>query len=657
MVWIPPDLSEACAVHTTITTCQASTFIFLQLVAQLFGYSKDEKSPRQSFGTGFEYSYGGGLSEDFNSYSSGNVDNEKPQEYDFIVVGAGSAGCVVANRLTEIPEWKVLLLEAGVEEPEVADVPAFAPTILRSNIDWGYSTQPSAHSCLARSNGQCRWYRGKVMGGSSTLNYLIYIRGHPRDYDEWEEMGNPGWSYKDVLPYFIKSEKNRNPEKVDTHYHGFDGYQPVEYFPYQDTNTLALVDAYEELGLPNIDQNTEKLIGTMLLQHTTKDGKRASTNVAFIRPIRRKRPNLTVQSQTHVYRILIDPNTKHAYGVEYSKNNKLHRAIARKEVILSAGTINSPILLMLSGVGPSDHLRQHGIQVLKDLPVGYNLQDHATIDGVVIALSNYSATTATDQQIQQDMYFYKETHRGPLSSTGPLQANAFVQTKYENEPGRPDIQYSIDATNVENFFTDPILTAETAVLPLAYYNGLMVRPILLNPESRGVIQLNDTDPYNGTPLIHANTFYKEIDLLRIVEGVKQSLNLLRTKTLQQLGAALVTTPLPACEHVKFGSDEYWACIAQAYTTTIFHPVGTCKMGPKNDREAVVSPELKVHGISNLRVIDASIMPKIVRGNTNAPTIMIAEMGSDMIKKHWLKKHHDVSSEFNNNVNFENFFDK
>ncbi|ERL85684.1 hypothetical protein D910_03100 [Dendroctonus ponderosae] len=552
-------------------------------------------------------------------------------------------------------ELVVLLLEAGGEEPEVADVPSFPPVVVRSSLDWGYQTQPSPHSCLARRNRRCAWYRGRVMGGSSTINYLIYIRGHPRDYDEWEELGNHGWSYSDVLPYFIKSERNENPEKIEPQYHGFDGYLPVGYFPYQDQNTLALVEAYQELGLPYLDQNAEQLIGTMLMQHTTEDGRRASSNVAFIRPIRNKRENLTVQTKAHVYRVLIDPTTKKAYGVEYRKNNKLHTVLARKEVILSAGSINSPAILMLSGVGPADHLKQHGIELLKDLAVGHNLQDHTTIDGVVFALSNQTATTVTDQQLQQDVFYYRDTHRGPLSSTGPLQANAFVQTKYEREPGRPDIQFSIDSTNVENFYTDPILTAETAVLPLSYYDGLMVRPILLNPQSRGVIRLNDSDPINGLPVIHANTFFEEIDLRRIVEGVKQSLNLLRTKALQHLGAALVTTPLPACSHVAFGTDEYWACIAQAYTTTIFHPVGTCKMGPSKDPKAVVSPELKVYGIENLRVIDASIMPKIVRGNTNAAVIMIGEKGSDLVKERWLKQDQHDPAYYG--FDFDSFSDK
>ncbi|KAG5888555.1 hypothetical protein JTB14_010338 [Gonioctena quinquepunctata] len=223
MSFVPPDLSQACAVYTNLTTCQPSTFLFLQLVTSLFGYSKDSQNNHQGFTNAFGYS------DFFTNSFSGEDKSPKDEEYDFIVVGAGSAGCVVANRLSEIKKWRVLLLEAGDEEPVAADVPAFAPMLQASNIDWGYSTQPSHKSCLARDEGRCTW---------------------ARDYDEWEEMGNHGWSYADVLPYFIKSEDNRNPDKIDPHYHGVGGYQTVEIFSYQDANTLGLVEAYQELGLP-----------------------------------------------------------------------------------------------------------------------------------------------------------------------------------------------------------------------------------------------------------------------------------------------------------------------------------------------------------------------------------------------------------------------
>ncbi|XP_017768836.1 PREDICTED: glucose dehydrogenase [FAD, quinone]-like [Nicrophorus vespilloides] len=620
MSWIPQDLSSLCAVHTSITNCSPSTFLFLKLIATLFGGSRDAED---------EYLSGFGNFHNFH----GAIEQE---EFDFIVVGAGSAGCVLANRLTEIEKWNVLLLEAGGEEPEAADIPAFPPIMQGSSIDWQYLTQPSSTSCRSRTNGRCSWARGKAMGGSSTINYMIYMRGSPLDYDEWAAMGNTGWKYTDVLPYFIKSEDNRNLDRVEAYYHGVGGYLTVENFPYQDVNIRTIIDGFRELGLDEFDQNTERLIGTMLLQTTSRDGERLSSNGAFIRPIRNKRDNLTIRTRTYVTRIIIDPDTKVTLGVEYQdKHGNVKQAFARKEVLVSAGSINSPKLLMLSGIGPYEELSQHEIPVLKELSVGYNLHDHTTLDGLVFALSNKTSTDVDDEQRDSDVRYYQQTHRGPLSSTGPLQVNAFVQTLYANGD-RPDVQYSFDSTNVGNYLEDVVLTAETNNQPLCYYNAITVRPILLNPISRGVIRLNNSDPVFGDPLIYANTFSERLDLLTITEGIKQALNLLRTSKLQDAGYQLVDIPLPSCSHHDFGSDDYWMCIATEYTTTLYHPVGTCKMGPKNDKDAVVDAKLRVYGIKNLRVIDASIMPNIIRGNTNAPTIMIAEKASDLIKNAWLK---------------------
>lgn len=530
-----------------------------------------------------------------------------------------------------------MLLEAGDEEPEVADVPAFAPVLQLSSIDWGFSTMPEPNSCLQRPGGRCPWARGRVMGGSSVINYMIYIRGNPRDYDEWAEAGNPGWSWKEVIPYFMKSEDNHNMDSVVQSVHGVGGYLSVERFQYQDSNVVAMYNAFQELGLPVLDQNAGKQIGTMMLQTTTRSGRRESANIAFVRPIRRKRKNLTIETKAYAVRVLIDPHTKVAYGVEYEKNGRLIQARARKEVIVSCGAIMSPKVLMLSGIGPAHHLQNFNIQVISDLPVGYNLMDHTTIDGVLFAINNESSTLPTPEQVVYDTYYYREEQAGRYSSTGPLQVNAFVQTKYELEPGRPDIQYSIDATNIQDMVTDPILAATTKVNPLSYYSGFTIRPILLNPESRGVIKLNNTDPIYGYPLIYANTFAERIDALRIVEGIKQGLNLLKTRALQRIGVQLVTVPINGCEENTFGTEEYWLCLVQSYTSTIYHYSGTCKMGPKHDPGAVVDPKLRVYGVKNLRVVDTSIMPRVVRGNTNAPTIMIAEKASDFIKETWLKK--------------------
>lgn len=523
-----------------------------------------------------------------------------------------------------------------MEEPEVAEVPAMAPVLASSSIDWGYRTQAQPHACRSRPEGTCPWARGKVMGGCSTINYMIYTRGNPGDYDEWAHFGNPGWSYEDVLPYFRKLEHNGDPEfAADRKNHGTDGWQSVQRMPYQDENTIAVLQGWKEVGWPETDANSEHQLGVMLLQTTTKDGRRASTNSGYIRPIRRERKNLVVQTQAHVTRILIDPKTKKAFGVEYVRNGKVTYALTNKEVILSAGAINSPKILMSSGVGPSEDLSRLGIPVIKDLRVGYNLQDHTTTDGVVIALTNH--TTRDISEFKRDLDYYLHTNRGPLSSTAALQANVFAQTKYAQDH-RPDIQFLYDSVNVNNFYTDPILTMQTSIFPLSYYDGLMMRPILLGPKSRGVVTLNASDPIWGNPTIYANTFTEEIDLRVMVDGIRIALRQLDTHAMAHLGARLVTTQLPACQHYDFDTDEYWECVITEYTTTIYHASGTCKMGPKDDLEAVVDHELRVHGIRRLRVIDASIQPTIVRGNTNVPTIMIGEKGSDMIKHTWKALH-------------------
>lgn len=526
----------------------------------------------------------------------------------------------------------MLLLEAGSEEPKVAEIPAMAPMLQQSSIDWSYRTQPQPHSCRSRQMGGCPWARGKVMGGSSTINYMIYTRGNPADYDEWDYLGNPGWSYQDVLPYFRKLEHNMDPEFASDHkYHGTLGPQSVERFPHQDENVKAILEGWKELGLPEVDQNDGQQLGVMLLQNTIKDGRRASTNTAYIRSIRYERKNLIVQTYAHVTRIMIDPKLKKAFGIEYVKDGKVRYALANKEVILSAGAINSPKILMSSGVGPHEHLNQLNIPLIKDLRVGYNLQDHTTIDGVVFEVDNRTARDISE--VKRDLQYYLNTHRGPLSSTGPLQVNVFLRTSYADDK-RPDMQYSFDAVNVENFYKDPILTGQTSIFPLAYYTGFMVRPILLGPRSRGVIQLNQSDPIWGDPEIYANTFTQEPDLATMVEAIRIALQLLDTHAMAHLGARLVTTPLPACTSFEFDTDLYWECVATEYTTTIYHPTGTTKMGPKDDPNAVVDHELRVYGIKRLRVVDASIMPNIIRGNTNVPVIMIAEKASDMIKDAW-----------------------
>ncbi|XP_023937296.2 glucose dehydrogenase [FAD, quinone] [Bicyclus anynana] len=558
-------------------------------------------------------------------------------EYDFIIVGAGSAGCVIANRLSEVKKWKILLLEAGPEQPDVTMVPSFAPTLKGSNIDWNFRTQPEELTCRSARGQSCSWTSGRTMGGSSSVNYLVYSRGNRLDYDTWAGLGNYGWSYSEVLPYFKKSENNRDVEASDKHYHAVGGPLNVERYPYTDINTIMLVDAFKEKGIPLKDLTAPDNLGTGISLSTSKDGRRWSSNVAFIKPIREHRPNLDILVEARATKIIIDPDTKVAHGITYFKNGKFYSAYARKEVIVSSGTINSPKLLMLSGVGPKEHLESLHIPVLSDLRVGHNLQDHVTTDALIIALSNKTSTAVNSQELLDEVQLYDKQEPkkdGPLSTTSTLNSIAFIKTKYAYEPA-PDIQYHFDARNVREFYSDPTTYVASSIFPLAFYDGLSVRPLLLTPKSRGLVLLNETDPIFSNPLIFPRFFTNKLDLDVLIEGMRYVTDLEETEVFKHNGASFVKEPVKGCEAYLWGTYEYFACILIEYTSTIYHPVGTCKMGPSWDKEAVIDPRLRVYGIKNLRVIDASVMPTIIRGNTNAPTMMIAEKATDMIKEDWL----------------------
>ncbi|KAH0817401.1 hypothetical protein GEV33_005390 [Tenebrio molitor] len=311
-----------------------------------------------------------------------NVRHVRP-EYDFVVVGGGSAGAVVASRLSEISNWTVLLLEAGGDENEISDIPAMSGYTQMSQFDWMYQTSPPGDSqyCLAMIGDRCNWPRGKVLGGSSVLNAMIYVRGNKHDYDQWESLGNPGWSYNDVLPYFMKSEDNRNPYLAKTNYHNKGGYLTVQESPWRTPLSIAFLQAGKELGYEIRDCNGEKQTGFMLSQGTIRRGSRCSTAKAFLRPVR-TRPNLHIAMYSQTTKVMIDPKTKTAYGVKFVRNNRPQTVRARREVILSAGAIGTPHLLMLSGVGEKSHLESFKIPVMSDLKVGYNLQDHIGLGDV-----------------------------------------------------------------------------------------------------------------------------------------------------------------------------------------------------------------------------------------------------------------------------------
>ncbi|CAI6347332.1 unnamed protein product [Macrosiphum euphorbiae] len=570
------------------------------------------------------------------------------RQYDFIVVGAGSGGSVVANRLTEVAGWTVLLIEAGGEENAMTDVPLLVSYLIGSGYDWGYRTEPQDGVCGAMDDRKCRWPRGKVMGGTSVLNYMMYTRGVPEDYDRWARLGNVGWSYADVLPYFKKSEDLGNgrvaasPEAA--HLHGRGGYVKVQEPSWKTPLGPVFLRAGRELGYETpVDYNGPRPLGFSYVLATTDHGSRCSASKAFLRPIRH-RPNLTVAKRTTVTKVLIEPSTKRAYGVRLVRNRRTSLVYARKEVILCAGAFNSPQLLMLSGVGPAEHLADVGVPVVSDLRVGYNLQDHVSMAGLVFLVNQ--SVTIVESRYRHPRYLvqYALNGDGPLTVPGGAEAVAFTATRYAtNGSVVPDM---------ELVFGPGALTGDTGgSLHRLFgmredfyekvYGGFRGRdawglvPILLRPRSRGRVMLRSANPFHA-PLLFPGYLSDTHDRDVLVEGIKQAIAVSKTQAFQKYGSTLLSVPFPGCEHETFGSDAYWGCSIGQLTTNLHHQVGTCKMGPASDPDAVVDPKLRVRGVKGLRVVDASIMPLIPGGHTNAMTFMIGEKAADMIKENWIK---------------------
>lgn len=519
---------------------------------------------------------------------------------DFIVVGAGSAGCVLAHRLTEDPDVRVLLLEAGSDDRrKEVSIPAAWPKLFKTECDWDYETEPNP----GMDGRRIFVPRGKTFGGSSSINAMMYVRGHRADYDHWAALGNSGWSYDEVLPYFKRSEDNSRGASA---FHGAGG--PLAVSDPRDPNplSLAFVEAAVEAGIPrNDDCNGATQDGAGLVQVLERRAKRCSAADAFLRPAL-KRPNLEVISEAHVTRILFEGSR--AIGVAYRQGDGAERiATCEREVVLCGGAINSPQLLLLSGVGPADELRAHGIEVIHDLPgVGRNLQEHAA--GKVLArcpepVSLFAAETLGN------LVRYLLFGRGMLSSNGG-EAIAFLRTQPE-----------LTAPDIELIFL-PVLWLDEGLTPPPEH-GFTLAAMLLQPESRGQVRLRSADPL-APPAIEMNLLSdpEGRDVAALVRGLQAARTILASPSMARYyGGELV----PGEEAT---SEEAIAASIRATGQTIYHPVGTCKMGM--DPLAVVGPDLRVHGLEGLRVMDASVMPKVIRGHTHAPTMMIAEKGAGML---------------------------
>jgi choline dehydrogenase len=516
--------------------------------------------------------------------------------YDYVIVGAGSAGCVLANRLSEDPNVNVLLIEAGGPDTnELIHMPAAWGALSRTAVDWDHWTAWEPHC----NNRRIYQPRGKVLGGSSSINAMVYIRGNRADYDEWNNLGCNGWSYDALLPYFLRAEDNA---RGASQWHHVGGPLPVRDSPLTAITQTA-VEAALAHGLPaNPDFNAAQQDGIGGYQLTVRHGRRASTAACYLHPVR-QRPNLTVQTHVHVLGLRVDKGR--AVGVVGARLDEQLAFAAQREVILCAGAYGSPQLLLLSGIGPADELAAAGIRPVADLPgVGHNLQDHPG-SGSLHAIDRPDSLVGA--MSEQNLARYSDGE-GPLTSSG-IEAGGFIRTRD-----------GLEAPDIQLYFV-PYPIVEEGLAPPPPGHAITIGASLLKPHSRGRLTLTSPDPTAKPRIVH-NYYQHPDDLRSMAAGVRTTMQLAATKPL----ADRITTRLlgPA----SLSDDDIIASV-RAYTQTNYHPVGSCKMGI--DELAVVDPQLRVRGIAGLRVVDASIMPTIPRGNTNAPTIAVAEHAADLIR--------------------------
>ncbi|XP_045460088.1 glucose dehydrogenase [FAD, quinone]-like [Harmonia axyridis] len=563
---------------------------------------------------------------DFFGNNAGNNEEIDYGTFDFIVVGAGSSGSVVSSRLSENEKWKILLLEAGAMDDDLSDIPYVWEVLQFSERNWGYNTVPQKHGCFGRHNNQSPYQRGKVLGGSGTINGLGFIRGNKGDYDKWATLGNPGWSYKDLLPFFKKME-NFESDQLDPKYRGFAGPLNI-YYQVPKDNVSFFESSARELGMKVIeDYNAAEQIGISRRQRTIKFGKRVSGATAYVRPsMNRHNFNLTINAL--VTKIMIDKATKTATGIRFVKDGKQYVAKASKEVIISGGSINTAQLLMLSGIGPQEELKKHKIKIIADLPVGKKSLDHFELR--IYFRTNYTAKKEPFRKLLGE-YLRGD---GVLTSLDNGKTFTYVNTRNSSA--------SVPNLEMTSYFNNPVDVSIPGITNYKkevedYFNtinpqtDLSIDMYVLHPKSTGSVKLKSCDP-REFPLVDPGTLVDGDDAQVFLEGIRILDKFEKTETAKKINVTKLKVSF--CDQHVEGSDDYWLCVIRNLAVHGGHISSTAKMGPKKDPFAVVDHELKVYGLHKLRVADCSIMPSTISGHTNSIAFAIGEKAADMIRKQY-----------------------
>ena len=556
------------------------------------------------------------------------ITDKLDEEYDYIIVGGGAAGSVMASRLSEDKDKKVLLLEAGGHYDETSDFKQLIKclSLWHTEYDWAYYTEPQEFSNLGFIGKTSFWPRGRVLGGSATINAGIYTRGSKYDFNEWAANGCSGWSYKEVLPYFLKSEDIQIDDLKTSKYHSTGGPIAVSY-----GRVTPLADKYmqagQELGYKLSDYNGEDQEGFNYMQYMIRNGVRSNAGWEYLQNTA-ERDNLHIAIRSFVTKV--DIRDKKARGVYVIRNGRKRFVRARKEVILSAGAINSPQLLMLSGVGPKDHLAEHGITTIVDLPVGQNLQDHQNVYMNSKINSSISITESLVDSLWTKLQ-YLLFGSGPLTIVGS-EASAFLYINEKNRGKRSvelQIAFCSSLGNKNPFMLEQELFDDYFVKDGNVYG---ISTVLLNtrPRFRGELKLKSSDPFDH-PSINPRYLSHPEDVKDLIGGIRIWEKLMETSTFKNLDVNISDAKISSCSQHKFRSDGYWECFLRHIATTSYHPCCTVKMGAQSDPTAVLDPKLRVKGIEGLRVVDTSIFPNITVGNTEAPTLMVAEKIADDIR--------------------------